>query len=242
MSDSFGRYPLGPCTTGGCPPNLLTSASGNLAFRFTQQASQRSPKTSQRSPIQAKSNKLSASQFQEALLQIRSFPAGESHAISGLPGAFSWSSPAAAFVGELPQDTAFGFWMPQPLPTRTWHCVASSRLGQKLAANRTLLEALERTADSLRSKPVVVLYARSFALAAHLRALSQRAELTLPAARDTGGYSISRCTGLNSLSQRKQKQHWRACRLGCAGKGAHPKWGAVAGSPPLTGWRFIWRP
>lgn len=179
MSDSFGRYSLGQCTTGGCPPNLLTSASGNLASRFTQQASQRSPKTSQRSPIRAKSNKLSASQFQEALRHIRSFPAGESQAISGLPGAFSWSAPAAAFVGELPQETAFGFWMPQPLPTRTWHCVASSRLGQKLAANRTLLEALERTADSLRSKPVVVLYARSFALAAHLRALSQRAEIPL---------------------------------------------------------------
>lgn len=80
---------------------------------------------------------------------------------------------------SLPPEPQFGFWLPVTLAPRQWHCFASSRLGQQRAADSSLLVGLEQVTASLRGQDVALLYARGFALAAHLRAASQRSGVPL---------------------------------------------------------------
>lgn len=98
--------------------------------------------------------------------------------LNGWPGQFFRQRPVGAASAPLPAEPLFGFWLPRPLAPLQWHCLAASRLGQRLAGDRQLISAVQQVVDSL-PPDAAMYYSPRFALAAHLRAVSIRTGLRL---------------------------------------------------------------
>ncbi|MFO0260652.1 MAG: hypothetical protein ACK53V_03415 [Planctomycetota bacterium] len=117
--------------------------------------------------------------FAELQAWLKLLPDGGLNQYGSLPGRFSRGAPLALPQGKLPPEPRFGFWMPHSSRNLPWHCFASSRLGRRLAGNPFLLAALESVCASFRPGAAAILNARGFALAAQVRALSQRYSVRL---------------------------------------------------------------